>query len=987
MQQTWIQDILRLRADLFDSANEKILDQVAHIKRRVREKAISKLTSSLDRNPSLGGIVFQTLPIEFLERWDVIWAIWYVETIWKQWNPISLRVVEQVLSSAVKEREKAKIRWDHDIIHVIDRSIDSLFRMAKNHPQLNQESELFIFAWNYEEIKGNAYKAISLYDTAIGNANMDAYFASATSYESMGQYYCSLTILHSWYVLSSDIRFLWKIITILCKIWKVADAYQRYEELCIYSKGKIPPFIVYKGIIENDDDLWILEQMIASYVIEWSFFPSESLKQLSITAWYYIAEQVYMENDKFQELDKKNLGTFTEDDYVEYVRIIIRRLRLMQTDILSLWNSRFLEPYLRDIQKLWIEWGTGMNRILQEFFSLYFSEEVAHQMKNHDTTTSITDSVMTEKSHVHAYLDILGQLAEVEFLDSNALTENILLHVARVGELFYDASYYDIESGLIAPILIASAKKEGEYDEKMGDEIFNTLKTLKNQSDFYDTLRPSVRKNYENFVDHFDRRYWVFYRRQLQALAISPDIGPHTYLESLMQYPEVWFFFWIQKALTHSFPTSDPREIEEIVQKYALDKVSISDALLLASLLYDISPEYAIWYLADFPEMLCVPEAIYVITEGLMLFDAKTQKIAIQDLHNLTKEIYRARGFFSHINYIFWNIMRNNPSNEDVEYMLLASGNKNILQKKEQVQSLLNFSVAASECDSFEWLLQLGELYQEMGEYDRAIESFEWALLLDESISAVIKLLHCTISFWRFDQAQEYINLGIAKGYDIWNYIIAFYLYQWILWPAFLQVISMIYEKREILDMPKGLIFLLKDTLNYAIASSDSQNSTETDILKIHASFIHCHLSVDVIESELENINTHWWCISSLFDKYQWDRLHQIIEKSFLPIMWGAGEGWINHPSLLGMSWEYLHNHALYTYKTYKNIFITESDDIKREKIYHIMNNHCKTIISLLQELPETEKFISEWRDNLNFIQLDEYSNKNIVPSLVSWIH
>jgi hypothetical protein len=74
------------------------------------------------------------------------------------------------------------------------------------------------------------------------------------------------------------------------------------------------------------------------------------------------------------------------------------------------------------------------------------------------------------------------------------------------------------------------------------------------------------------------------------------------------------------------------------------------NALILWWLLFDISPEYSVAFLSDYPNMLDVPEAIYIITEGLRAMDKKTRKIAIRNLHDLTQERYHARVFLSIFN-------------------------------------------------------------------------------------------------------------------------------------------------------------------------------------------------------------------------------------------------------------------------------------------------------------------------------------------------
>jgi len=235
----------------------------------------------------------------------------------------------------------------------------------------------------------------------------------------------------------------------------------------------------------------------------------------------------------------------------------------------------------------------------------------------------------------------------------------------------------------------------------MEDELTGSVANLKKQCDYYDSLRPDVRENYENFLRQFDKKYSVLYRQHLQCLAIDPDITPGKYPEAIKEYPEISFLFWIEKILNGQIHTDDPEEIEKIVLEYSLHKVHIYDALLFGSLIYNISPDYAISFLAGYPHMLDVPEALYIITDGLRSMDADIRKDAIKDLHALARDDYGARGFFEHIKYTSDDIHKNGSTEDDIRYMLLTNGNVAILQRKEKIESITRFRTA-SEYGSLE---------------------------------------------------------------------------------------------------------------------------------------------------------------------------------------------------------------------------------------------------------------------------------------------
>ena len=95
-----------------------------------------------------------------------------------------------------------------------------------------------------------------------------------------------------------------------------------------------------------------MENIIASYVTENLFEPSEALAELSRSSSVYIAEQVHATNSRILELDKIDVIDWTDEEYAEYNSSMFRRLRLMQIDVLSLCNTRYLEYYLRDLKKI-----------------------------------------------------------------------------------------------------------------------------------------------------------------------------------------------------------------------------------------------------------------------------------------------------------------------------------------------------------------------------------------------------------------------------------------------------------------------------------------------------------------------------------------------------------------------------------------------------------------------------------------------------------
>lgn len=140
--------------------------------------------------------------------------------------------------------------------------------MAKSHPLYKEMPELYLLMGNYEEVKEKPLNAIPLYNRAIEYGSIDGYLASANIYEQMGQYEWSIMVLETGWNIHSDTRLLTKLIYILCKIERSEAAIERYQELKKVDQDDIPPFLIFKGSIENDEELDVFEEVIAKYISE-----------------------------------------------------------------------------------------------------------------------------------------------------------------------------------------------------------------------------------------------------------------------------------------------------------------------------------------------------------------------------------------------------------------------------------------------------------------------------------------------------------------------------------------------------------------------------------------------------------------------------------------------------------------------------------------------------------------------------------------------
>lgn len=972
-----------IRMQLIDSAKQEILDDVSHLQSDIRRAAISALTSWLDLDSEEGKFIKLTIPLEFIARDDILRAIWYIETEGnKPGGIVSIEVIKSVCRKAIGYIDVCIEFDDEEWKKDIQDAIRSLFHMIMGHPDLMNDPQVFVMMGNYEEAIWNHSASLDFYNKWIEKWDIISYIESARVHGDIWNWEESISILKEWYTLTNDTRLLGPLVHRLCAIHHMVEAMKYYEELNRIEEWKAPPFVVYKWTVENDGELEDIETCIASYIKDANFVPSEALGVVSKSATEYIAEQVYIENKYLMVLNATDIKTWNSEEYTEYARILARRLRLMQIDILSLCNHRFIEYYLRDLDQFWFNWSLWMQQFLEDFFVNNPSEEVLREQSRRYLEAIASD----EKDWLNESDDEVEKDNVIVELPQSVF-ENISIHVSRIWELFFQPSFYDLQKGQIIPILEKSAVHTWEYDDEMEELLSDASRALKDWTDYYYSLNPSIQKNYENLVQELDLKYGVFYRRHIQTLATNPRLPTEQYPESLMEYPDIALLFWMQKLIALQFPTNDPDEIEEIVQSYWLNQVDIINALTFGVLLFDASIEYAMSYIADYPNMLDVPMALYVITEGLRSMDKKSRNASIKDLHAIVKEEYGARGFFDHIRYTFDEIYKNDPSDSDVTDMLLTRGNLTILQNKERTQAILAFHTAWEEFGSLEWLMQAGDSYEDRGEYELALEYFEQALLQDDTIVVLTKILNCTIRSSKFDKAEEYIQYWIAKGYSISNYILALYLWKWATLPAFLQMIQMIKEWNEIDNVPEWLPKLLLNTLEYVMKWPNGMGH-EADLLRVYASFIMANISLGSNSIvDIQKWIVHWYYLNSFIDSYQWERLHSSIEDIIGPIIWKLD---LRSKEILTQSYQslaYLDTHGRKLLNTYRKILGDTEDPEKQLLIREQIQELCGNIIITLKKFPESENFLEFWRDTISLLPSIHDTDKTIYDESMTMGH
>lgn len=97
-------------------------------------------------------------------------------------------------------------------------------------------------------------------------------------------------ILEAGWNLFHDTSIADKLIHLLCGRGEKEKALRKYQELAFATNNEAPPFLYYKGTVENDEELEVFERLIAAYFADKSYAVSPELQALAISASHYISQ-------------------------------------------------------------------------------------------------------------------------------------------------------------------------------------------------------------------------------------------------------------------------------------------------------------------------------------------------------------------------------------------------------------------------------------------------------------------------------------------------------------------------------------------------------------------------------------------------------------------------------------------------------------------------------------------------------------------------
>ena len=958
---------------LVDSLWDEIINNLSHQSAKNRQIAVNTILKKLDPESNLeDNRVLQSLPIAMMASNLHIGALYFLQTCISNGAYFDPTIIGATIWEISIKRAQCITQGDNKAAEVMLKILQQLYNIILANWEYQKIPEIYLSIGADQERNNNRLTAIALYNEALWLGSIESYLHLGNAYESNFQYDMSANIFSLAYQLSGEIRFLHRLVHALCKSGNREQAYHLYTQFQKESNKPIVSFVVYLWDIHNDDDLEEFSWVITQYHMIWSFEPSYELSALAVNSSIYIANEVEKESCIIEALNSANLETWSDEDDMEYQRAISRRLYLMQTHIIILADPRYLEFYIDELQRYTISGSEQTREMMRRFFTDSFSPHVlaSYQQINAD---AVVDTTLME------------------------LYESMRLHLVQISALFSQFSYYEFVRDVITPCIEMCMRQEWDFDEE-GDQ-FNreTVFELKKESHEFDTYSPTTKRLYEEYIEHIDQKYGMFYRRSIQWLIrdgyalpssmsaqykqeFANNGGDHlwardtvlSHMPILHEYPDIALLFLIEKIIAGQDIIDDSETIDILVSRYHLDTLIERDNLLLATMLYERWDAYdaAVEYMLNIPNILDIPQALAMLTEYVKYRDTTNpkHKNIVRSFNRLARSEYEAKSFAEQAQLISNDVLDTDDATDaERAYALMTLGHLAAIRWKDRMKIRVWFKRAGNYWLA-QWYIASGDVLQELGDFDAAIQLFELAYLSQSDIVSMRRLIGCLIVATRFDETQAYIDTALREWYNISGFIFAWHLYQKNLRAAIEQMVHMIQSDGSMdMTMPEGGMELLLETIGQIL--SDPINTEDADHLKILASYIGISMAVDLDESDPANFIIHMDHIASVMNSYEGDDLISSLYRA-LCIIISDIEFDDTKPSPERVT-KILHTHFSQMHKTL--VKIHENNQKKRDAngtvySFEMINEFVWRAIVILKRFPNTDTYLKTWRNGLNIL-------------------
>lgn len=358
----WSQNIGQLSVNFVGELDKTILDGLVTRKKN----AVDALLVSVSQQRENSTIILEYLPDALLVKSGILATLYFLETQIRNWVLYSSDSIEWILEQAIHEIELYDKFENHELSELILNFLRNFTQVLAESDWYKENPKYFILVWYIEEKKGRYKDAIDAYKRAIELNFPDGYIMLGSFYMNQTNYVEAVRVYEAGYDLFKTTSFLSCLITALYKSNRKEDAFKLYQKLASTRNwiNTISPFLIYKDAIETDDDLKSLEVLVTLYRNEGTFLFNDDLKKASDQACEYITNEIDKENCVLDSLGSITLEKWIKED-VEWSKekeeivkkSAMRRLFLMQVDIITLQNPRYVEEYIGDLEKYGIVWN------------------------------------------------------------------------------------------------------------------------------------------------------------------------------------------------------------------------------------------------------------------------------------------------------------------------------------------------------------------------------------------------------------------------------------------------------------------------------------------------------------------------------------------------------------------------------------------------------------------------------------------------------
>lgn len=968
MQNKWAEELMERTTKLVQSIPEDVLHKLSSLQDHIRKKATEVIIKPLDgKNPDDVNVL-QTIPICLAQMWDFGAALSFISTLVSHGRYISFETIQMVYNSTLDELENQEVQEDFKFMKQINKHISLLISSTEKVKDYNEDINFLIFVWKELERKWEYKEAILVYEKIIKLKHEDGYLYLGLLYKKLNDFDSAITFFEAgWNFYTSQI-YLENIIITLCENWKIEQAKRVYLDLTELN-SHTNPFILYSLEIENDQDLWKLVEIMWENINE----INSILVPLIQHANNYISHKIWAIENQLKEFIEIGQSNFSQREMDQVTHLIQRKLYLSYVDINILKNNRYLSSHLVDIHTLWFSWDEYKKWILQGFLEKNSEMDVSEELKNiweEDVSWDIEEILSDEDVEL------------TPFVNSMYFSLNVYLsHILKIH--FHWVNYSEI-SGQLLP-LISKCLDELQMLEEWEDQCITVESMVFWEREFIESLPNDIAQLYHELVKNIDEIYGKFFRVFLSQIARNELLSYKEYSNLLSKNPNIACFFFIEQIISKKFIPKDIDDsgeiykyLTQITEKYWLAEIDTANSILFWELLIrEVGPDFAINFLYNGYNVIDDILGLYTILKAMQYLTEEESKNMVIELDDFCSEKFQINSFFQYVeDFIQDGLEQKDITDFEKKYILLSLGISHLVQKQtsDYKQKALNYFVEAIDFWSVEALLEAWHILELNWEYDTALAYYEQALLLHSNINVLSFILGLTISTWKFDIAEKYIDYWIKSGYQMGSYIWALLVRKTKKIESLEQYLILKNKSIDVIDYPEGTIQLYQGIL------TESINSERKTILWYKEKLLSLYIAY-------LNDNDHTKIIHMLWIIFQMpnESITEVVNTTFGVILWNSFE--LSSETNDEISMEYIDYFAYLYYEEFNKYFESfkkSNNTTSMQYTFDLKNEISWLTLGILSKFSHNQKYVNKWKRNLEFTKYAgvEIANEKICSTL-----